>query len=151
MQILMYLRKPMHLLAALVMLCLSACSMQFISDYDEESIAKMLDVAKQVDAFYLNLADVPTEARHYQASAAHYNQILVELNALKLSQEVRQLNELTVQQVDIAISLWQQDISAHRESDGISDFILNRHRQQFHRIFRSMILGERAKATSNNA
>lgn len=127
---------------------LSACSMQFISDYDEASIQDMRSVARMVDTFYVMLAEVPVEQRQYQNSAFEYSRIKVELNALKLSQEVRPMNELTARQVQIAIDLWQQDIDAHKAKNGISNFILNKHRKQFNRLFRSMILGEQSKPTN---
>lgn len=148
MSVLVLLRQWRSLWVLLSALLLSACSMNIISSYDKQSMAQMLDLAKQVDAFYLQLADQPGDARPYQDSSEAYNHILTELYGLRRSQTVRALNDLTVKQVDIAIELWQQDIAAHKQNDGISNFILQRHREQFDRVFLAMIQGESAKATN---
>ena len=93
------LRLPIFLLAWLI----SACSMQFISDFDLQSMQDMQRVAKMVDSFYIMLEEVPAEERTYDNSKEGYARIKAELNALKLSQEIRPLNELTTKQVKIAI------------------------------------------------
>ena len=119
--------------------------MQFISDFDLQSMQDMQRVAKMVDSFYIMLEEVPAEERTYDNSKEGYARIKAELNALKLSQEIRPLNELTTKQVKIAIDLWQEDINFHKKYDSMSDFVIGRHRSQFNRLFRSMIQGEQAK------
>ena len=69
----------------------------------------------------------------------------VELQALKTRQELRALNELTLKQVNITISLFKQDREQHKKQDTISNFLLKRHRKQYNRLFLAMIKGEEAK------
>lgn len=138
------LRLPLFLVAWLI----SACSMQFISDFDLQSMQDMRRAAKMVDSFYIMLEEVPPEQRTYDNSKEAYAMIKAELNALKLSQEIRPLNELTTKQVQIAIDLWQEDISFHKKYDSMSDFVIGRHRSQFNRLFRAMIQGEQAKPSN---
>jgi len=135
-------------LVALLLMLLSACSLNLISDYDEQSLQDMERIAKQVDMFYAKLLYTSSEQRDYQQFSSDYIHIEVELNALKTRQEIRELNELTLKQVLIAQNLWQQDMQRHKKNDGISDFIAKRHRQQFNRIFLAMIKGEQSKPTS---
>ncbi len=138
--------KSLRMPVVLLSLILSACSMQFISDFDKQSMRDMQRVAKMVDGFYIRLEELPTDQRAYANSSESYAAIKAELNALKLSQEIRPLNELTTKQTQIAIDLWQEDIDSHKQFDSISDFIIQRHRSQFNRLFRSMIQGEQAKS-----
>lgn len=130
---------------ALFFLFCSGCSMQIISEYDQVSMQNMQRIAKLVDEFYARLATQPLQSRPFEASEADYVRIEVELNALKLSQQVRELNDLTIKQVDIVIKLWLQDIEAHKKKDNVSNFIINRHRNQFNRTFLAMIKGEQSK------
>lgn len=135
-------------LAAFFIMLLSGCALNLISDYDEQSLQDMERIAKQVDMFYAKLLYTPSEQRHYQNFNQDYITIEVELNALKTRQQIRELNELTFKQVQIAQNLWHQDMQQHKKNDGISDFIIKRHRKQFNRVFLAMIKGEQSKPIS---
>lgn len=123
----------------------SGCSVQLVSDYDHQSQQQMMNVAKQVERFYLELALQPVEKRSYQVSSKGYIQIDVELSALLLRQKVRELNELTTKQVTMTQTMWQQDQLTHRKNNTISDFIIKRRRAQYQRVFLAMVRGEQMK------
>ena len=129
----------------------SGCGLQLISGYDEASKKDMLALAREVDAFYIDILDEEPERREYQYYADDYRYVLVELNALRRSQEIRQYNELTLKQVDILLDLWKKDMAQHKKNDGFSTFLLKRHRDQYVRIFAAMIKGEAAKAMATPA
>lgn len=137
--------QPLRYAVLLLALLLSACSMQIISDYDQASLNKMMQVSSRIDGFYLRLMYQPKEERSYKQFNSQYIDIEVELNALRRMQEYRPMNELTLKQVDIAIDLWLQDKKAHQEKDTVSDFIIKRHREQFTQVFDAMITGELSK------
>ena len=142
----------MHITKAImlstILLFLNACAINQISDYDAQSMNQMQLVAKKVDYFYAQVSYLPKANRTYQQSAKQYLEIEVDLNALKLRQQVRSTNELTLKQVEIAQTLWHEDRLSHQKKDTISDFIIKRHRQQFNRVFLAMITGEDSKPKS---
>ena len=145
--------KSIHLTKAIMLsmalLLLNACAINQISNYDEQSLNQMQLVAKKVDYFYAQLSYLPKDKRTYQQSAQQYLEVEVDLNALKLRQQVRSTNELTLKQVEIAQTLWSDDRKTHQKKDTISDFIIKRHRQQFQRVFLAMIKGEESKPTTS--
>ncbi|UAA37905.1 hypothetical protein KIH87_14555 [Paraneptunicella aestuarii] len=138
-------KQPLRYAVLLMALLASACSMQIISDFDQVSFNKMMQVSSRIDGFYLRLMYLPKEERTYTQSDSQYIDIEVELNALRRMQQYRPMNELTLKQVDIAIDLWLQDKKAHQEKDTVSDFIIKRHREQFTQVFDAMITGELSK------
>jgi hypothetical protein len=137
------------MLAALL-LFLNACAINQISNYDQKSMDQMELVAMKVDRFFVGLSYTPKSERKYQKYASNYLDIEVELNALKLRQQVRATNDLTLKQVEIAQMLWSEDRKSHQKKDTISDFIIKRHRQQFNRVFLAMIKGEESKPTTKS-
>ncbi len=144
--------KSIHLTKAImlsiILLLLNACAINQISDYDQKSMDQMESVAMKVDYFFTELSYMPKTQRTYESSKSQYIDIDVELNALKLRQQIRTTNELTLKQVEIAQTLWREDRLSHQKKDTISDFIIKRHRKQFNRVFLAMITGEDSKPKS---
>ena len=137
------------IMLSMTLLLLNACAINQVSDYDAQSLNQMQLVAKKVDYFYAQLSYLPKDKRTYQQSAKQYLEVEVDLNALKLRQQIRSTNELTLKQVEIAQALWSDDRKTHQKKNTISDFIIKRHRQQFQRVFLAMIKGEESKPTTS--
>jgi len=123
----------------------SGCSIQLVSEQDEVSLLQMEELAQEVDHLFTQLRYMPPEKRSYKSSAQAYLAIEVKLNALKMRQEIRSMNELTLDQVNIAIKLWTQDRKRHQSRDSFSDFMLKRYSSQYKRLFLAMIQGEEVK------
>ncbi len=134
------------LTAMLVMLSLSGCGLQLISTYDERSVEQMERLSMAVERFYTTLDYSTAKERTYKKYKSAYIDIHVRLQILLASQQARPLNELTVKQVKIFESLWQEDEASHKKNDTISNFIIERRQQQYRRIFQAMITGEESKA-----
>ena len=135
-------------LIVFVVFWLSACSMSLVSQHDSLSQEHMLEVSKKIEALYLALLSAPKEQRDYPLFQQSYLDIQVELSSLKLRQAMRANNALTLRQVETAITLWDQDMQQHKDKNTVSDFILQRHRQQYQALFIAMIKGEQAKPVS---
>jgi hypothetical protein len=143
-------KKMSGLLLALFLISMSSgCSVQLIAEQDEVSLQQMEMLAQEVDHFFTQLLYLPAEKRLYQSSKQGYLAIEVKLNALKMRQEVRSMNELTLKQVDIAIKLWTQDRTRHQTQDQFSNFLIKRYRSQYKRLFLAMIKGEEVKEKQN--
>ena len=129
----------------LLALSLTSCSLQLISDYDQKTLSQLEITAKKIDRLFIRLSYMPVHQRRFSNAVSSYMDIDVELQALKTRQELRALNELTLKQINIAISLFSQDKEKHKKQNTISDFVLKRHRKQYNRLFIAMIKGEEAK------
>ncbi|MBQ4813112.1 hypothetical protein A7985_21910 [Pseudoalteromonas luteoviolacea] len=122
------------------------CSLHLISEYDRASQQHMLSLMKKIDGFYLHMSNVEPAKRKFSHYSSGYTNIEVEINALLQRQKVRELNELTVKQVEILLELWQQGKLAHKTKDSISDFIIKRRRSEYQRVMLAMVRGEESKA-----
>jgi hypothetical protein len=124
---------------------MSACSMLFISDYDQASMDEMQLINKKIDRFFIRLNYADVKDRKYANYKEAYLDIDVELNALKTMQAVRPMNDLTLKQVDIVLEFWQKERTAHQQKDGMANIFIKLHRSQYRRLFMAMIRGENAK------
>lgn len=126
------------------------CSLlSVISDFDQDSLNQMQLVQKKIDFMFTTLQFSDKSERQFSKFKNMYIDISVEINALKSMQLVRSMNDLTNQQVDTLIKLWQQEHQAHKQKDGMSDIIINLHRSQYRRLMMAIIKGEEAKPQEN--
>lgn len=137
-----------QLLVLVVLGALFACSASLISDQDPKSLNMMEEVAENVDYMYTKMSYMPANERNYHKFSDYYLDVEVKLNALKIRQEMRVMNELTLKQVDIVVQLWRQDRIKHQTKNTLSDFLLKRHKQQYQRLFTALIKAESAKPQS---
>lgn len=137
-----------RLLLIIVLGVLSACTTQLISDRDSVSLGMMEEIAQDVDYMYTKMSYLPDNKRDYNQFFDCYLDVEVKLNALKIRQQARVMNELTVKQVDIVLQLWRQDRIKHQTQNTQSDFLLKRHKQQYQRLFFTLIKAESAKPQS---
>lgn len=133
------------LFAFIGMSLLSACSLQLVAEFDPRTVVALESIDKKIDRLYLTMKMLPKEQRSYSKFAATYLDIDVDIRALQRRQQVRSLNEESMKQVDILAEFWQQDIKAHKQKDGLSDFLINRRVDQYQRLISTIIAGEMAK------
>lgn len=130
----------------LVVLVLSSgCTVRYVADYDEGVLQEIIDISKKVDLFYGRLLEIDSAKRVYENVATQYLEIETDLRSLHLRNQIRETNEATSRQIEIALELWTQDKAKHKKDNGVSDFIIKRHRNEFTRIFIAMARGEAAK------
>jgi hypothetical protein len=133
------------LLTAIVILSISGCRVQYVADYDDNINNEIIRISKEIDKFYTVLLAAPVSERAYEQFNNNYLAIEVELRSLVMRNKIRPLNEESTRQAEIALELWLDDKSQHKEDDTISNFIITQHRNQFQRIFIAMAIGESAK------
>lgn len=136
-----------------VLLSANGCTVRYIADYDASIKDEIVQVAKKVDLFWGALLDTQSADRKYDKFKDQYNQIETDIRGLVMKNEIRALNKESTKQADIALELWVEDRSIHKENDGFSDFEAKRHRKQFNRVFTAMAKGEEAKniSTANDS
>jgi len=133
------------LVVVFTLLLLPSCALQIISPYDQQTLAQMTLIAKKVDRHFLALHYLTVDERDFSYFKNSYLDIAVELQALNNRQQIRSINELTSRQVDIAMTLWQQHTEQHQKANSLSNFLTNRYRKQYNRLFLAMIKGEAVK------
>ncbi len=136
-----------------VLLSANGCAVRYIADYDASIKDEIFQVAKKVDLFWGALLDTQSADRKYDKFKDQYNQIETDIRGLVMKNEIRALNKESTKQANIALDLWVEDRSIHKENDGFSDFEAKRHRKQFNRVFTAMAKGEEAKniSTANDS
>jgi len=127
----------------------SACSVQYVAEYDASIKKEIVRIAKLVDLFWGELLDTPIEDRKYNNFKKMYNKIETDIRGLKMMNEIRPLNKATTKQAENALELWKEDKQIHKDNDTFSDFEAKSHRKQYMRIFIAMAKGEKAKDISS--
>lgn len=128
-----------------ILLSANGCAVRYVADYDASIKEEIVQVAKKVDLFWGDLLDTPTVDRRYDKFKEQYNQIETDIRGLVMKNEIRALNKESTKQANIALELWIEDRSIHKDKDSFSDFEAKRHRKQFNRVFTAMAKGEEAK------
>lgn len=127
----------------LISLCLASCaSVQYTAKYDAQVRDDSVILAKRIDLFWGQLLDLPQEKRLFSHFQSQYTEIEVELRNLVMRNKIRPLNDESTEQGKITLDLWLQDRAQHKKDNKFSDFIAERHRLQFQRLFIAIITGE---------
>lgn len=124
---------------------LSACSLQQVAYFDEGSLQFAQDISIKVDMFFGKLSQTPAEQRTFEQSQNDYLEISVQLNALLVRNQNRQYNELSVEQIQLLIELWENEETSHKQRNSFPDGLIALHRQQFQTAFASIMRAEQYK------
>ncbi len=125
--------------------CLSGCVPQLVAEYDPQTMNDFLNLSRKIDIFYSVLLETDKDQQQYEKFGKGYVEIEADFRMLLLKNKLRPFNHETVRQIDIAMELWQEDKQKHKTKNGVSDFIIKRHRTQFSEVFLEMIKAEKAK------
>lgn len=141
--------KNILLLSVFIMLLsIIGCRVTLLPPYDEQLADQIGSTAKEVDLFYLNIAETTENEggqRAYSNFAAQYAGIEAELNSLLYKNKVRPLNENSTRICEITLELWKKYKIEHKEDDEISDGVIELNRMTFNDLFYAMRVAEQAK------
>lgn len=141
-----YIRFTAHLAAVFILIFgLSACSLQQVAYFDEGSLQMTQDLSIRVDMFFAKLQRQTKEQRAYANSENDYLEISVQLNALLVRNQNRQFNQLSVEQIELLIQLWENEEKSHKQRNLIPDALIKLHRKQFQTAFASIMRAEQYK------
>lgn len=133
------------ILAILFIILFTSGCVKYAADYDATVLEEIIFVSKKVDMFFGSVLETPDNKRDYENFKSSYIAIEADLKSLLIRNEIREFNEETVKQIQIALELWQGDKAKHKEKDTIKNFIAKKHREQFARVFTAMAKAEVAK------
>lgn len=134
-----------HGLLLVLCLCVYACSVKLVAQYDPASMAQIEQIDSQIERFYLVMQAEPKPKRQYALYAKQYLDIELLISAFKRRQGWRDLNQETLKQAQILAQFWQQDKTAHQAKNTLSNFLIKRRLDQYHRLIDAIARGELAK------
>jgi hypothetical protein len=126
----------------------TGCTVRYVAEYDATIKDEIVQVSKEVDLFWGELLDTPSNEREYDKFKNRYNEIETDIRGLVMKNEIRPLNKESTKQAKIVLELWIEDKDLHKKNNSFSDFEAKRHRKQFIRVFTAMAKGEEVKDTS---
>ena len=110
-------KKAKLLLLFISILLVSSCAIKLVSDYDQDTVNKIVEISKMVDLFYLNLVENESLERNYNKFAEDYKLIEVEIRALTLMNKMRPQNEDSIKNSVNLLTNWIEIKNEHRQSD----------------------------------
>ncbi len=137
-------------IALLLGASLPAC-LHLVAPYDDQTERETFAAARAVDLFYGGILEARSDARRYAKFSDRYVQVEAELRGLVLRNEVRPLNEDSVEIAHNILTLWQQAKDRHQKSDGYENGAARLDRDRFARLFRYALAAERAKPGGDGA
>ena len=129
------------------------CRVTLIPDYDDSISQEILETAKRVDKFYLEMLETTANEngdRTYNKVVDSYIEIEIELTSLLNKNKIRPLNENSTRICEITLELWVKYKEEHKEDNEISDGLIKLNRLTFSDLFYAMLVAEKAKEIISN-
>lgn len=94
----------------LFMIFIGGCvSVKLISDYDETVDKQINDLYKNISAYMLDLSNKPqVSADEKLIRENNFNDIILQIKAIKIRAMAKEGNDLQIQQVDILLDSWNK-------------------------------------------
>ena len=144
-----------HLLFLIIVLALffEGCRVTLVPDYDDSISQEILETAKRVDKFYLDMLETTVNEngdRSYDKLVDSYVEIEIELGSLLNKNKIRPLNENSTRICEITLELWVKYKEEHKEDNELSDGLIKLNRLTFSDLFYAMLVAEKAKEIISN-
>ncbi len=144
------------LASAFFALLLSACAVNWVGNYDKESIDRTTEISKSVLKLYQDLMATPPDKRAAAVAGpigtVHGNvESLIRLHLLR--EQARATNTESTTVAGNLLESWQKFTSNHRSADvsALSDTVLNIERGILERHLRAAFVAEEAKKLGGGA
>lgn len=129
------------------------CRVTLVPDYDDSISHEILETAKRVDKFYLDMQETTVNEngdRAYNNMVDSYVEIEIELSSLLNKNKIRPLNENSIRICEITLELWVKYKDEHKEDNELTDGIIKLNRLTFRDLFYAMLVAEKAKEIISN-
>lgn len=127
------------------LLLLTGCSTTLVAPYDPMLRAQLVRTSVEISSFWLRLQSTDATERQFNRYNTRYDEIEMDLLVLLKLNQMRPNNLESATQSQNLLTLWQQDITNHRQKDSFKDFLLKRRIKEYHRMFTAMLAAEDAK------
>jgi len=144
-----------HLIYLIIILAFlsEGCRVTLVPDYDDSIAQEILETAKRVDMFYLDMYETTVNEdaeRSYDKFVKSYVEIEVELSSLLNKNKIRPLNENSIRICEITLELWVKYKEEHKEDNELSDGLIKLNQLTFSDLFYAMLVAEKAKEIISN-
>jgi len=144
-----------HLLFLIIVVALffEGCRVTLVPDYDDSISQEILETAKRIDKFYLDMLETTINEngnRAYGKFVDSYVEIEIELTSLLNKNKIRPLNENSTRICEITLELWIKYKEEHKEDNELSDGLIKLNRLTFSDLFYAMLVSEKAKEIITN-
>lgn len=129
----------------IMLFLLQGCSIKLIADYDEQTDQAVTQLQRKFETFFVKLErQVGTNAAKYEKHIDFYNEIKVDISALKLRVGAIPNNDYTIKQVDLLAQ--NVDLLEAFHKEGIADIeVVAIPRQDFNIALSNILKLELAK------
>jgi hypothetical protein len=126
---------------------LASCKVRWIDSYNRESEESLLSTYGKVESLFDAMRQTVNDSsrRDYAKFADKYADIHQALQVQRLREDARPLNSESqgiVARIDTLFTKYRDD---HRKRNTFDDVLLDRHRENMHRLFEAALKAERVK------
>lgn len=104
------------LLGGLVLVMVSACMpVQLVSNYDEVIDTQAQQLQKKLDSYFISLQTAGGDELKYKSQQQFYEEVLADLNAIRVRAGGVYKNRLTIEQIDLARENFAYLVLLHKQ------------------------------------
>lgn len=116
------------------------CMVHIAPDYSPQTATAIVDTAKLVDKFYINMEATPEDQRKFQMFAQGYRDVEVEIRSLILRTRIQPMNDDSTNMANTALDLWQKYEARHKQRDAYSDALASDDQKRLDDLLTAMAL-----------
>ncbi|MBI2486322.1 MAG: hypothetical protein HYW01_05060 [Deltaproteobacteria bacterium] len=91
-----------YFVTLMLILAVTGCSVKFVADYDEVTDKSVTELQRKVERFLVDIQrKVGTDEAAYSKHTGFYDEVRVDLSAIRVRAAAREKNEITLEQLDL--------------------------------------------------
>jgi len=106
-------KKAKLLLILITIILISSCAVKLVSDYDQDTVNKVVEISKMINLFYMNITETDSLSRHYDKFTEDYKLIEAEIRVLILMNKIRPKNEDSIENSENLLTNWIEIKNEH--------------------------------------
>ena len=97
-----FFRSFFYLVTLILILAVPGCGVKFIADYDEATDKSVTELQRKVEGFLVDIErKVGTDDAAYSNNTEFYDEVRVDISAIRVRAAAREKNEITLEQLDL--------------------------------------------------
>jgi hypothetical protein len=95
-------RSFFYFVALVLTLAVPGCGVKFVADYDELTDKSVTELQRKVESFLVDIErKVGTDDATYSNNTGFYDEVRVDISAIRVRAAAREKNEITLEQLDL--------------------------------------------------
>lgn len=133
---------------SIVMVC-NGCRVSLIADRDEAFIDRVVETARVVDVFYLQLMSTDSSQLQYSTFSDKWNAAELEIRQLRLMAEAHPLNRESSEICSLLLETFIKYKQQHQKNNFYPPALLSLHRDRLSEYFIALLSVEKSKEFKN--